>query len=730
MAVAPMRRVEVVGYAPVLEDVLDALQRAGAMQVEPAPEGMETHELAQGGDRLRRLEELAADAKFVHELLGRHHKSTQPFGAFVSEKFHVGLDEFATLDVEGELLPIYELCDALADRIASAKREKARLEALVAELEPWEGVHLQISRWKGTQHVVLIAGTVPGSDGPKIRQALRDAVPLASVAEYGHHGATQAWIVLVHKSAAAEARSVLNASKFKQVTFPGLENYPAEEASHARGHIAELTAQIAEAEIELEQVSRDHYDQAVALVEAVEGELFAARTLGQFGRTERAFVVTGWVRASRGDELTAALAPWADDLDVTLREPTEDEDPPVELNNAKWLKPFEVLTDLYGRPGYREIDPTPLLAPFFLLFFAICVSDVGYGAMLIVGSWLIKTKLDVAPGVKRFLDLMMTGGAGAMVIGVLFGSYFALPVDVLPGFLRALQVLDPLAQLQTFLLITIGLGITQVFFGVGIAAYDTFRKGDPLAAIFEQMSTIFLFLMVGVCAWGYAAGNAVLGQAALVIGLLGTMLMQGRTIEAALGDAERPLWDRAFGWVWAASMLAWVVSLAFGGPAFTLWVLGALTLVGLFASKTVRKSVVSFLGGAYAVYGMSAFLGDTLSYTRLAALGLSGALVGMVFNVLAGMVWSPVGTLFAGGGMGYIWGAVALLSAIAIFVVGHVFNVVINLLGAFVHPARLQFVEFFSKFYEGGGRPLKPFRFATRSVVLGAGEPGVKEGVG
>ncbi|HEY5467650.1 MAG TPA: V-type ATPase 116kDa subunit family protein, partial [Coriobacteriia bacterium] len=409
-------------------------------------------------------------------------------------------------------------------------------------------------------------------------------------------------------------------------------------------------------------------------------------------------------------------------------EPTEDEDPPVELNNAKWLKPFEVLTDLYGRPGYREIDPTPLLAPFFLLFFAICISDVGYGAMLILGSWLIKTKLDVAPGVKRFMDLMMIGGAGAMVVGVLFASYFALDVSVLPGFLRALQVLDPLAQLQTFLLIAIGLGITQVFFGVGVAAYDTWRKGDPAAAIFEQMSTIFLFAMIGVCAWGYAAGNAVLGQAALVIGLLGTMLMQGRTIEAALGDAERPLWDRAFGWVWIASMLAWVVSLAFGGPAFLLWALGALTLVGLFASKTVRKSVVSFLGGVYAVYGMSAFLGDTLSYTRLAALGLSGALVGMVFNVLAKMVWEPVGALWGSGGMGYVWAVVALASAISIFVVGHVFNVIINLLGAFVHPARLQFVEFFSKFYEGGGRPLKPFRFATRSVVLGAGESGIKEG--
>jgi V/A-type H+-transporting ATPase subunit I len=723
-----MRRVEVVGYAPVLEDVLDALQKAGAVQVEPAPEGLATAELAADGDRLRRLEELHADAKFVHDQLARHHTSTQPFGAFVTEKFHVSAEKFAAIDAEAELLPLYELCSTLSDRIASAKREKARLEALVADLEDWEGVHLQISRWKGTQHVALIPGVVSGSDGATLRVKLREAVPLASVAEYGHHGGTQAWIVLVHNSALAEVRAVLNASKFKEVSFPGLENYPAEEASHARGHIAELTAQIGEAQAELEQVGHDHYEQAVALLEAVDSEREAARTLGSFGRTERAFVVTGWIRESRGDELAAALSPWAADLDVSLREPAEDENPPVELDNPRWLKPFETLTDLYGRPTYGELDPTPLLAPFFLLFFAICIGDVGYGAMLILGAWLIKTKLDVTPGVKRFMDLMMVGGAGSMVVGVLFASYFALDVAYLPPFLKALQLLDPLAQLQTFLVITIGLGIAQVFFGVGIAAYDTWRKGDPASAIFEQMSTIFLFVMIGVCAWGYSAGNAVLGNAALWIGLLGTVLMQGRTLEAALGDPERPLWDRAFGWVWLASMLAWVASLAFGGPAFVLWILGALTLVGLFVAKTVRKCVTSFLGGMYAVYGMSAFLGDTLSYTRLAALGLSGALVGMVFNVLAKMVWDPVLGMFAAGGMGYVWGVVALLAALAIFVVGHVFNVVINLLGAFVHPARLQFVEFFSKFYEGGGRPFAPFKYATRSVVLGAGESGIKEG--
>jgi len=312
------------------------------------------------------------------------------------------------------------------------------------------------------------------------------------------------------------------------------------------------------------------------------------------------------------------------------------------------------------------------------------------------------------------------------VVGVLFGSYFALDAAVLPPFLLSLKVIDPLADLQVFLVATIVLGVLQVFFGVGVSAYDSFRRGDPGTAIFEQLSTIFLFAMIGisVAVWSGAPG---VGRGLLVVGLLGTMLMQGRTLEAALAGKDRPLWDRAFGWAWFAAMLAWVVSLAAGGPAQVLWVLGALTLVGLFVSKAVRSCVVSFLGGAYAVYGMSAFLGDILSYTRLAALGLSGALVGMVFNILAGLVWGPVVGLWSAGGLGWLGAVVVAVLAAVVFVFGHVFNVVINLLGAFVHPARLQFVEFFSKFYEGGGRPFAPFRFATRSVVLHAG-PARQEG--
>lgn len=716
-----MSRVEVIGYQPVLGEVLGALQRAGAVQIEASPEEIPTAALDPDDDRLRHLDEYVADARFVRDFLGRYHESTQPFSMFVSEKVHVSSQDFAELVAADNLLHLYRLCDDLADRLASGKREKTRLEALVRELEPWAGVHLQISRWKGTDHVALMAGTVPANDGERIRAALREVTPLMSVAEFGAVGTRQAWVVLAHRTVLEQVRGALAATRFAEVAFEGLEDYPAEELARAVARIAEIEGELAAAARDARAVADAHYEEAVTVAEVLDSDRASADMLASVGRTERAFAIDGWVRSSRAEELKSALTPWSDELDITLREPREDENPPVELQNPAILRPFEVLTDLYGRPRYREIDPTPLLAPFFLLFFAICISDVGYGAMLAGGAYLIKKKLDVAPGVKRFMDLMMIGGAASMVVGVAFRSYFAMDVTWLPSLLRYKPLLDPLNDLQTFLIFTVILGLTQVVFGIGIAAYDAFRRGDAATAVFEQLSTIFLFVMIGVCVAGYVAGNAAVGRAALVVGLLGTMLMQGRTFEAALVEKDRPLWDRAFGWAWLAAMLAWVAALAFAGPAAFGWALLAISVVGLFASKVVRRCVVSSLGGAYALYGMSAFLGDILSYTRLAALGLSGALVGMVFNLLAGLVWGPVAVMWAGGGLGWLWAVLIAVCAIAVFVFGHVFNVVINLLGAFVHPARLQFVEFFSKFYEGGGRPLAPFRFATRTVVLNAG---------
>jgi V/A-type H+-transporting ATPase subunit I len=326
----------------------------------------------------------------------------------------------------------------------------------------------------------------------------------------------------------------------------------------------------------------------------------------------------------------------------------------------------------------------------------------------------------VAPGVKRFMDLLMFGGAGAAVAGVLFGSYFALDFGMVSRalpFLAKLQIIDPLPDLTDFLIFTIVVGMVQVFFGVLISAWNLARKGDRASAFFEQFSTILMFGLIGL---GVAVPSLTLPAIVLAVGI--TAIFKGRALEAAVRAEGSPAWDRALGLAWLALLLVTLLVWGFQLDLPAGWALLALTVLGLAVSGSVRRSVVALLGGLYAIYSMTSFIGDTLSYTRLAALGLSSFLVGMVFNMLAGMVLAGAGGMFERGGFSIVGGVVIVLLASIVFVVGHVFNVVINLLGAFVHPARLQFVEFFSKFYEGGGRRFTPFAPRTKSLVLHAGE--------
>jgi V/A-type H+-transporting ATPase subunit I len=261
----------------------------------------------------------------------------------------------------------------------------------------------------------------------------------------------------------------------------------------------------------------------------------------------------------------------------------------------------------------------------------------------------------------------------------------------------------------------VALGVIQVFFGVLVAAYDAARRGDVESAVNDQLSTILLVSMIAVGALVPGASGW-----AITLGLGVAMVMKGHALTVALKAEGLAAWNRWYGTAWVALLFAWLASIAFGGPAMVNWAFLGATIAGAAVSPGVRRAVVGVLGGAYAVYGMSAFLGDILSYTRLAALGLSGGLVGMVFNLLAGLVWSGAAGLLAKGGLSIVLGVLVIVMAAAVFVFGHVFNVVINLLGAFVHPARLQFVEFFSKFYEGGGRQYVPFGHRTKSVVLHA----------
>ena len=347
-----------------------------------------------------------------------------------------------------------------------------------------------------------MTGTVPATESAAIRQRLRDAVVEVTVGELGPVANREAWVVLAHVSVADEVRSILNLTRFAEVEFPGLSDYPAEELELARAEIVRIDGETERLTERANELAAAEYANAVAWVEAFQSARGAITVRERLGATERAVLLTGWVPVRSRAALEAALEPLGDLIDLTLEEPTDEDSPPVLLDNPKLLKPFETLTDLYGRPRVRRAR-----------------SDAAAGAVLPhllrhlhrrrrlrahahrSASGSSRTRLDVAPGVKRFSDLMMIGGAAAMVVGVLFGSYFAIDfavvTRVLP-FLKPLQLIDPLAELQTFLLFTVALGVIQVFFGVLVAAYDAARKGDYSGAVNDQISTIVLAVMIAI----------------------------------------------------------------------------------------------------------------------------------------------------------------------------------------------------------------------------------------
>ena len=669
-----MLQVTVLAHDSHADVVVRRLQDAGAVEIERiALESDAGHEAADARDdrddgpratdageatvtrpsidehRRHVLDRDIARAQFVRDFLGRYHTAEVTFGAFIAEKVHLLQSEYDTLAPDAEFDELYEACETISARLGEIERERTHLNALIHDLAPWRDLHLQIGQWSGTEHVALFAGTVPAARSVEIRQSLREAVSELSIAEVGQDHQREAWIVMAHHSALEPMRAALALTEFTEVSFPGLHDYPAEEIEDAKDALADLIAE--EARLNERAAELEHnYERAVALVQALLTARDAIDVRDDCGATERTFLVHGWLPATDRDRIAIEMESIGDEIDIDFREPSPGERVPVALTNPWYIRPFEVLTDLYGRPAYGDIDPTPLLAGFFFLFFGMALGDAGYGVALMIATYLMKTKLDIGPGVKRFMDLLFAGGLASVIVGVATRSYFALSANELPSFLRYEPLLDPLEDIIVLLIVSVAIGVVHVVFGVLINAYRLIKAGDWMTAVQQDISSI--------------------------------LLLAGLGATFALGSVD---------------ILYWTAAIAI--------VLKGQVLESLFVDRKPLSALLGIPKGLLGLYSITGYVSDFLSYTRLAALGLASLLVGQVMNILANMV------------SGAPWG-IGFVAAALILVVGHAFNLVINLLGAFVHPTRLQFVEFFGKFYEAGGRSYTPFARRTKSLVL------------
>jgi len=386
-----------------------------------------------------------------------------------------------------------------------------------------------------------------------------------------------------------------------------------------------------------------------------------------FGQTESAFLLTGWLPAKNLPNLEKCLKEKFPEVALYSREPKRGEDVPTILENRVLVEPFEAVTDLYGRPFYKGIDPSGLLSIFFILCFATCLSDSGYGFLLAIFSFILLKKMHLSEMGKRLCRLFLFSGLATIGAGIITGSCFGdlfekIPFSPLRRFWGTITVLNPVKNpddMMKFFYLALFFGYLQISFGVMVRLIKSIKD------------------------WG-TAGLKNLAPFLVQLGL--------------------PLWILAF--------LSRKGSLPFsflGGFFFfplSFFLILALLLV-IFQQFIEQKGIfMKLFWSVYSVYGMIVgnLLSDTLSYSRLFALGMTTALLAIVVNQLVSLVL-PLPYL-------------GILLGILLFCLGHLFNLGINTLGAYVHTSRLQYLEFFTKFYEAGGRAFKPFRIERKYTII------------
>ncbi|MBS6042386.1 MAG: V-type ATP synthase subunit I, partial [Clostridium baratii] len=361
-----------------------------------------------------------------------------------------------------------------------------------------------------------------------------------------------------------------------------------------------------------------------------------------FLKTDKVSLIQGWIAYSDNDELTKIVKDTlGEDYYLSFAEVKDEEidDVPIRLKNNDLNKSFENITEMYSLPRYNEIDPTPLLAPFFLIFFGMMVADAGYGLLILIGSIVALKVFNLDDSQKQFAKFFMYLSIPTIIFGFIYGSFFGDFIN-----LDGVKLIDPSKDVNTILVASIVFGVIQIFFGLGIKAYVLIRDGRPLDALYDVGSWVLTLVSIGVFAMG-SGSLATIGKYGMIVGMIAIVLTQGRHM----------------------------------------------------------KSVGGKLGqGLYALYGITGYVGDLVSYTRLMALGLAGGSIAGALNLIIGM-FPTVALIILGP---------------VIFILAHIFNLGLSLLGGYVHTCRLEYVEYFSKFYEGGGRPFEPFKTLDKFIKI------------
>lgn len=567
-------------------------------------------------------------------------------------------DAVAEVDVDS----LTAECQRLQDAIEGAHEAWERLRSERDRLHELDFLKVRIGDLRAlrTMNLHLVAAAAQGQKAFVSDSRLGDDIFVDLLSGFG---TGVIYVMVAPKAAEERMQEIINDYSLRDIALPPVEGTIAEELARVDAALKEARSHEQAVREEAKELSKQWVNKAELAQSWYESE--RTRLLQQtfMVSSPYVFAVHGYIRANRLEDFRARLANEFPGTELELVTPRDGTEPPVSVTWSNFIRPAGLLVKMFGLPSYRGIDPTTFLALTFFVFFGICYGDLLYGIMLIgLAAWL-KKRFRGQRGLIEFFRLFTYAGVSTAIFGILMGSwaadltkYFGAgnPADVLRN---KLTLLDPLAKPVVALGIAIGIGIFNQFYGIFMRFLRDFRRGDTASSVYDGIFWLsylgsLLTLAIGLAV---SAPKPVVYVAGVVFALsaLGLVLTQGREEKS-----------------WPARI-------------FT----GFISLYGIMGT-----------------YGTTAFIGDVISYSRLMALGLTTSVVGMSFNIIAGIVKD----------IPYVgW---FLFFAVVVF--GHVFNFTMSIMSAFVHSARLILLEWFGRFYEGGGAPFRPFGFQSARLDI------------
>jgi V/A-type H+-transporting ATPase subunit I len=675
MAVVEMKRIHVYALKNNRKRILEMLQRKAVVEVNTPEDagqedGMGPFSKTDTASARQTFEKNAQLITSAVEVLDSYAPPQKSMLAMLEGRTGINAHQYEeTAAAAPELTKTAQRLSALGKRIADQQAEIARLEAQIDALKPWMGLDISM-RTIGTQSSSVFIGTFPEElTAGEIKTRLAQAAPEVEAVEVEvvstQPQQTCAFVVCLAR-VGIKLEAALRGMGFTYPAAPS-KTAPPERVQELKNRIQTAREDIAASEKEI--VSYAGKRQALLFT----ADYYTMRAdkygvLGELWQSPHVFWLTGYVEARRAPALQKELEEKYNAF-VEVETPDEKEDLPVRLQNGFFGAPVEGVIEGYSLPGKFEVDPAKVMCVFYYVLFGMMLSDAAYGFLIALGTGIVLLKFkNIEEGLRKTMRMFFFCGLSTMFWGVLFGSYFGDAVDVIArtffGYGADMPSLTPplwfapLEEPMRLMLFSFLLGIIHLFAGLAMQIYQLCRRGKYLDALYDSG---FWYMLVG----------------GLIIALISTSMFQD------------------------------MMSLHLSIPSIVTNIALALAGVGavgiIATSGRESRGVKRFLKGLYGLYGVSSWLSDILSYSRLLALGLATGVIAQVFNML--------GTMAGGGPVGVVL-------FILVFVIGHVLNLLINLLGAYVHTNRLQYVEFFGKFYEGGGRKFEPFAAKTKHFKI------------